>query len=365
MEPTFSPAWFATFGRRDSAETAREVDFLVRVLPSPPSTVLDVPCGFGRHAQALARHGYRVTGVERDPSVAAEARACGVDVHEVDVRRLDEVSGSFSAVICMWASFGWFDDETNADVFASMGAKTKDTLVLDLYTPAFFRTHQGRGDNRGVSESRRIEGNRLRTTLDYTDGSRDSFDWRLYEPEELRELGLSVGLRLDLVCADFSEQPPTAETPRTQLVFRTRYLTSGRAGALRGARRRPLRPERRRRAVADDGHALREAGRKMVIGFSRSDGAMTFKLPDPDAHARALALDRSHLFDPSGKERRSRNWWWSRRRTLRSGSRSPSTPSVPSNQLFLASLTRAQKTASGSSSRKTHAFRPDSSTRSK
>ena len=38
---------------------------------------------------------------------------------------------------------------------------------------------------------------------------------------------------------------------------------------------------------------------KMVAGFTR--GAMVFKLPDPDAHARALALDGAHLFDPGGK----------------------------------------------------------------
>ncbi len=220
MEPTFSPAWFATFGRSEPAATDREIDFLTRTLPSPPATVLDVPCGFGRHALALETRGYRVTGVERDRFVAAEARAAGLDVHELDVRRLDELGGLFDAVICMWASFGWFDDQTNNEVFAAMAAKTAHTLVLDLYTPAFFRSHQGRFDNRGVREDKRVEGNRLRTTLAYPDGSQDSFEWRLYEPEELEALGRPAGLRLTVVCAGFSEQPPTDETPRTQLVFR-------------------------------------------------------------------------------------------------------------------------------------------------
>ena len=39
---------------------------------------------------------------------------------------------------------------------------------------------------------------------------------------------------------------------------------------------------------------------KMVAGFAK-EGAMVFKLPDPAAHARALALDGAHLFDPGGK----------------------------------------------------------------
>ena len=45
---------------------------------------------------------------------------------------------------------------------------------------------------------------------------------------------------------------------------------------------------------------------KMVAGFTR--GAMVFKLPDPDVHARALALDGAHLFDPSGKGQPFKEW---------------------------------------------------------
>ena len=47
---------------------------------------------------------------------------------------------------------------------------------------------------------------------------------------------------------------------------------------------------------------------KMVAGFSKSEGAMVFKLPDPDAHTRALALDGAHLFDPSGKNQPFKEW---------------------------------------------------------
>jgi hypothetical protein len=45
---------------------------------------------------------------------------------------------------------------------------------------------------------------------------------------------------------------------------------------------------------------------KMVAGFTR--GAMVFKLPDPAAHARALAFDGAHLFDPGGKGRPFKEW---------------------------------------------------------
>lgn len=47
---------------------------------------------------------------------------------------------------------------------------------------------------------------------------------------------------------------------------------------------------------------------KLIGGFLKSEGAMVFKLPDPDAHARALALDGAHLFDPSGKGQPFKEW---------------------------------------------------------
>lgn len=61
LEPSFSDAWYETFGRPDDTVTAREVAFLLDVLPPPPATVLDVACGSGRHARALLERGYRVT----------------------------------------------------------------------------------------------------------------------------------------------------------------------------------------------------------------------------------------------------------------------------------------------------------------
>jgi hypothetical protein len=43
-----------------------------------------------------------------------------------------------------------------------------------------------------------------------------------------------------------------------------------------------------------------KAGGKMIGGFSRTAGAMVFKLPDPEIRARALGLAGAALFDPAG-----------------------------------------------------------------
>jgi SAM-dependent methyltransferase len=229
LEPIFSDAWFETFGRGDEEQTEREVAFLLEVLPPPPATVLDVPCGFGRHSHGLAKCGYLATGVEKNEAVAAEARRDGLEAHVLDMRALQELPGSFDAAICMWASFGWFDDDTNAVVLGHMAERTRSSgvVVLDVYDPAWFRAHQGphkieRGGSR-VHEHKRVVGNRLVTTLDYEDGRRDAFEWRLYEPEELRVIAAACGLDCERACAGFDARAaPVGETARMQLVFRRR-----------------------------------------------------------------------------------------------------------------------------------------------
>ena len=43
-----------------------------------------------------------------------------------------------------------------------------------------------------------------------------------------------------------------------------------------------------------------KAGGKMIGGFAPESGAMVFKLPEPAARERALALPGATLFDPRG-----------------------------------------------------------------
>jgi len=62
-----------------------------------------------------------------------------------------------------------------------------------------------------------------------------------------------------------------------------------------------------RRSVIFGMPCLKKAGR-VIAGFPRSGSGMVFKLPDPAAHARALALPGAHLFDPSGRDEPFKQW---------------------------------------------------------
>src|SRR3954471_18402492 len=107
----YSPTWYELFLQPIALEqTERETAFVARWLPLPAySAVLDLCCGPGRHARALAARGYRVTGVDTNAAALSAARRMSdatITYLDHDMRRLEELPGIFDAAICLWQSFG-------------------------------------------------------------------------------------------------------------------------------------------------------------------------------------------------------------------------------------------------------------------
>jgi hypothetical protein len=148
----------------------------------------------GRHARALARRGYAVTGVERDSAAITKARELGggPTYVEADVQDYQPGTATYDLAIVMSQSFGYFDAATNRDLLRRITSGIRDDgrIILDLWNSEFFATHQGRRDLQTplglVQETKRLEGNRFFVTLDYPQGERDNFEWQLFTPSEMR-----------------------------------------------------------------------------------------------------------------------------------------------------------------------------------
>ncbi len=87
--------------------TGEELKFILEELSLPEgSKILDVGCGTGRHAVALAKHGYKVLGVDISEGMLEEARRlaekAGVQVEwlQSDATQM-ELEQQFDAAICL------------------------------------------------------------------------------------------------------------------------------------------------------------------------------------------------------------------------------------------------------------------------
>jgi SAM-dependent methyltransferase len=101
--------------------------------------VLDVACGVGRHATALAQRGYDVTGIDLSPTMVqrAQTQCLGAprqpSFSAGDMLAL-EYDECFDAAYCVGSSFGFFDDQRNADVATRIHRALKDngTFLLQV-----------------------------------------------------------------------------------------------------------------------------------------------------------------------------------------------------------------------------------------
>ena len=166
--------------------------------------LLDVPCGFGRHAIPLAAAGYRVTGVDRSAALLAEARRrAGGARHpklvEADYRKLPFGDANFDAAVCLFSSLGYLGDEEDAVVLGEIGRVLRPgaRLVIEImHRDLLVRTFREQdwtllGEGRLLLEQRTFEPAagiaQVTQTLIETSGERESrtYSLRVYTATEL------------------------------------------------------------------------------------------------------------------------------------------------------------------------------------
>ena len=97
---------------------ASQVERVLALAPPAGREVLDLCCGPGRHAVALAAHGLRVTAVDRSPFLLEKARKralnAGVHVEFVEQDMREYVRpGAYGLAINLFTSLGYFDDRSD------------------------------------------------------------------------------------------------------------------------------------------------------------------------------------------------------------------------------------------------------------
>jgi SAM-dependent methyltransferase len=226
--------------RIPAERTAQQVDFVVEKLALPPgAAILDLCCGHGRHAILLARRGYRVTGLDlsrRHLEMAGRAAAAAqaeVEWVEADMRRVPEsLSGRFDAVINMFTSFGYFEEQEEDEAVlrgVARSLRPGGRFLMDfMHREWLARNFRPRDweeiDGALVLRDRYLDLLRGRSgetiTIVEQDGSRrtTSLSVRIYTLAELTGMLARTGLRFDEGWGDFDGSPLTLDGRRLILL---------------------------------------------------------------------------------------------------------------------------------------------------
>jgi SAM-dependent methyltransferase len=219
--------------------TASEVDFIESLLAVPKgSAVLDLACGYGRHAIGMAGRGYRVTGLDFNPQylgiAEAEAATAGAAVtwRTGDMRELP-FEREFDGVYSFFTSFGYFGDDENEQVLAAIARSLKPggRFLIDMMNRDWLLTHPQqrtwtqRDDGALFMEETSLElaTSRVSTRqmlIDPQGGPQVTKEYflRAYTCAELTSLMRRHGLVVKEVCGGTDRRPYDTESRRLVLV---------------------------------------------------------------------------------------------------------------------------------------------------
>jgi SAM-dependent methyltransferase len=181
------------FDKNRWEQAVEQVDGVVQLLGlREGARVIDLCCGPGRHAMALAARGLRVTAVDLNEAYLDQlhARNADIEIVHADMRAFVR-EGAFDGAINLFSSFGYFDDrEENMRVLRNVASSLRPGggFVLDVmgkevlarkFTERAFHEHE---DGSFLLERR--------TLLD--GWKRVRADWILLEGDERHEFSFTT-----------------------------------------------------------------------------------------------------------------------------------------------------------------------------
>jgi SAM-dependent methyltransferase len=210
--------------------TEQEVAFLVDTLGlRPGDRVLDVGCGPGRHAHALARRGIEVVGVDisqRFVDLATESAPPGATFARADARRLGYDAEFDLALSLCQGGFGLVHDDEGDDRAVLDGmcraVRPGGRVVFSAFSGYFMARFAEPGDTFDAATGVNVE----QTTVRNETGEEleTELHTSCYTPRELRLLAAVVGLRVDEVWSvspgAYRRDPPDLERPEYLVVAR-------------------------------------------------------------------------------------------------------------------------------------------------
>ena len=235
----FTADYLKLYGHTEQ-KAPSEVAGILRMLQiRPPASILDLCCGFGRHAIVLAGEGFEVTGLDLSESFLRMAKqradllGVRLDLIQADMRHIKQQE-AFDAIINLFTAFGFFSSEDeDLQVLQGVSRALKkdgqfliDTVNRDNIIHSLQPKRWSIDNGTVVLEERIFDffKSRLEINLELVQiedkNRRLEYSFRLYTLTEMLNLFSKTGLELTDVYGDFDGSQYSAESPRMLLVAR-------------------------------------------------------------------------------------------------------------------------------------------------
>ncbi len=235
-EEAFSRAYLDVYAHRSDEAAAAEVSWIQSAMGMKRGDlVLDLACGGGRHARALAASEIRLIGIDLSMDLLRSGpRVKGLALIRGDMRRVPLRSACCTHVVNLFTSFGYFEsDEENARVFGEVarvlcpgGLFLMDFLnapaVEKGLVPRSSKVVQGRR----FEEERRITPGhrRVEKTVTLIENDEPKRSWtesvRLFGRDEILAMMMASGLTVEETYGGLDGSVWSSEAPRLVVMAR-------------------------------------------------------------------------------------------------------------------------------------------------
>jgi len=234
----FDSGYVKRYAHRDLVEAEDFIDTIVTLFcgETRGRRALDVACGAGRHARALARRHFHVTGIDLSADLIRVARReaahenLNVTFHILDMRR-EWPGENYDLILNAFTSFGYFvTDEESRQIVEQAAAKLSPAgfFVLDYLNVDEVRRNLVPRSERSVDNITLVEErwildgrvNKRTQELDIHGQVRHAFteSVRLFRAEDIRAMVRKSGLAVHQEWGSYEGAPFTPDSPRYIMV---------------------------------------------------------------------------------------------------------------------------------------------------
>jgi SAM-dependent methyltransferase len=229
------PRYLALYKHRDDTEADQMVSLIERTIGIDTSrSILDIPCGTGRHLTAFANRGYRHLG-GRDLSqqfieiAMNDAREHNFTIGYSIADMRDPIQNTYDIVLNLFTSFGYFDDAENMNALRNItSAVTRGGyFIMDFLNAANINaglkmserfTLDGYGE---VAIRKEVINGVVNKHIHFaSDGKEFIESVRLYTKDELLSLIGQCSLSIFNIYGDYHGAAYSSESPRVIIFAR-------------------------------------------------------------------------------------------------------------------------------------------------